>query len=287
MIDQPPKLTAWNHGSLIQVTRRKYINPESPTPHRPRGNRSIITKFSRASRKRLLHTIGKLQRDTAPLFVTLTYPFNFPREPAIWKHHLKTWAARLKRLYPKTAFIWRLEFQKRGAPHFHLLVYGIDTPLQQLRKWVSISWYEVVNSNDNKHLVAGTNVQQMQSFRAIMGYASKELSKLSQSSISRIYPNGVGRWWGAYFRKELPWAETASIDITEKNAIRLIRFMRKFAQIKPREYSSLTILCDSELWFKKLGTYLKSDDQVTPVPLKPLAHLAKIEKSLCVSPRKP
>ncbi len=47
-----------------------------------------------------------------------------------------------------------LEFQDRGAPHYHILITGIIE-----RQKLSRMWYEVVGSDDPRHLQAGTSIQ--------------------------------------------------------------------------------------------------------------------------------
>jgi hypothetical protein len=51
--------------------------------------------------------------------------------------------------------IWKLELQDRGAPHFHLLIFGLRyLPAALLAR----RWYEIVGSGDVNHLSAGTSV---------------------------------------------------------------------------------------------------------------------------------
>lgn len=47
-----------------------------------------------------------------------------------------------------------LEFQDRGAPHYHILITGILD-----RQELSRMWYDIVNSGDPRHLQAGTSIQ--------------------------------------------------------------------------------------------------------------------------------
>jgi hypothetical protein len=51
----------------------------------------------------------------------------------------------LRREFSGCSAIWKLEPQKRGAPHFHLLVWGIAfLHYQRLAR----RWFEIVGSND-------------------------------------------------------------------------------------------------------------------------------------------
>src|SRR5208337_1169128 len=62
-----------------------------------RGLRGEIQGFSSASRRRLLTTVLSVRNDASlPLFVTLTYPNEFP-DPKTSKRHLATFLKRLDR----------------------------------------------------------------------------------------------------------------------------------------------------------------------------------------------
>jgi len=94
---------------------------------------------------------------------------------------------RLERRYPGIVLIWRLEFQERGAPHFHLLVFNVER-IDIL--WLSRAWFEVVGSGDIRHLKAGTQVQQVKSWRGVLYYVGKYLAKAAGVSFA------TGRVWG-------------------------------------------------------------------------------------------
>ena len=109
------------------------------------GKRGIIKRFSEGSRRRLLRSLNRVKRDLLPVFVTLTYPDNFPGNPRVWKAHLNAWLKRLKRQHPQAAGFWKLELTPRQsgtnageiAPHFHLLLWGLPESWEQLdgRVW--------------------------------------------------------------------------------------------------------------------------------------------------------
>ena len=68
-----------------------------------------------------------------------------------------------KRMADKTddrcRMFWHLEFQRRGAPHWHcLMVLPLTVKGQPITKVVSQQWYEAVGSDDPKHLAAGTRI---------------------------------------------------------------------------------------------------------------------------------
>lgn len=129
------------------------------------------------------------------LFITLTYPGNYAGDWHTWKAQLRAWFERLRRRLPAAGVTWKLEPQKRGAPHFHLLVVGVPFIAKE---WLSSSWYQVVKSGDPKHKEAGTQVQLAHSHRGVLAYAAKYCAKAEE--LPPDWQGGVGRWWGVYNR---------------------------------------------------------------------------------------
>jgi hypothetical protein len=193
-----------------------------PRPDRPYTPRGTIKGFSAAARKRLIELLASINRtalERLPLFVTLTYPAAWPADPKVWKDHLDTWLKRLNRRYQRTATVWKLEFQSRGAPHFHLLVFG---PRWIDAQWLSRTWFEVVASGDRNHLMAGTKVEFIRSWKGVMFYASKYLAKKTQENI----PAFPGRFWGVALRHYLP-VELLSVEVEFTKFYRMRRALIK------------------------------------------------------------
>lgn len=214
------------------------------------GARSEISKFSKASRRRLLYKLNEVTQKSLPIFVTLTYPAVFPENSKIWKRDLDAFWKRLARRFPAAGSFWKLEPQKRLAPHFHMMIWGVD--YVDLRCWVSQAWYEVVGSGDIRHLMAGTRVERVRSWRGVMSYASKYLGKECDSSGW----DAPGRFWGVLGKKNIPWASMVRVSLRNIEAYNFIRMMRRYAHIRPRAYRSLTIFCNAEFWLSKLDKLL-------------------------------
>jgi len=93
------------------------------------GNRDRVRGFSRTSRRNLLRRLASINRSAFRafkgriIFVTLTYPKQFPEDPKLCKRHLIALRKRLQRKYGDCAAFWRLGIQRRGARHFHLLLF--------------------------------------------------------------------------------------------------------------------------------------------------------------------
>lgn len=154
--------------------------------------------FSKKSRQRLAFVAN----NTNVVFrtmVTLTYPKDFPADGKRVKKHLNAFLVWCRRRFDSPSYIWFLEFQRRGAPHIHLL---IDTPTPQhkagrclLYGEVAQEWYNIVGSDDPKHLAAGTRVERIRKPDGAARYCLKYAYKMKQKCVPELYRN-VGRFWG-------------------------------------------------------------------------------------------
>lgn len=174
----------------------------------------VITGWSRRSRARMVATMAEL--DLAPLLmsgddpvmVTLTYPSDWATvapDGATVKRHLDQFWKRLERAFGgPVRVVWKLEFQRRGAPHFHILMTvprGVARGEQyaahemklaaweasgrrgrkpywrsqvgdglEFRPWLSVVWADIVGHPDPvermKHESAGTRVDYSEGDRA-------------------------------------------------------------------------------------------------------------------------
>jgi hypothetical protein len=235
-------------ASLITATREKEQHLLTRKLKVPK--RGTVKTFSAASRRRFMRIMARTCKVIMPIFVTLTYPGEFSNDPKEWKRHLKNFFARLARKFPGAAGVWKLEPQKRGAPHYHLLIWGVS--YADLRFWVPRAWYEVVDSGDQRHLSAGTRVEKLRSRRGVMAYASKYLGKIDKAACGDGIWRAAGRYWGIFQRENVPWGEMVTIPCTEKEAVQAIRYLRRFGHIRARDYAKLTAIADADFWYAKL-----------------------------------
>ncbi len=120
-------------------------NRLSPPTRRRGGIRARVRGFSRASRRNLLRRLASINRTAFRGFkgrvvcATLTYPHEWPRDPDTCRRHLRALHKRLKRRFGVFAGFWRMGIQRRGAWHFHVLLFMASSPrlLNQLRRFVS------------------------------------------------------------------------------------------------------------------------------------------------------
>jgi hypothetical protein len=222
----PRALAIFSEGGRYSAVKL-HIPSRQTQDERNMPRRGDVVGFSRKSRKRLFDLLAQIpDKAYSPgvLFVSLTYPNEFPSEPEIYKPHLEAFIKRFYRKIGKeTPVLWRLEFQERGAPHFHLLIFGcrrLDIA------WLSRTWYEVVDSGDEKHLAAGTNVMFVKDLRAILRYVSKYVAKESPGHNAK-----GGRVWGIR-HKELLGIILRTVRISIPLALEIIEEMLAFLQGK-------------------------------------------------------
>ena len=226
-------------GSLLLYRGASLAKFESPTRGGVRAieppKRGCITCFSARSRQRLRIKMAKVRKDARPLFCTLTYPNEWLFNPDLWKTHLDNFAKRLLRRYPNAGAIWKLEMQQRGAPHFHPFVFGIEDgepALNEFREWLSQAWFEIVGSNDAKHLLAGTRAERLRTMtgaiRYVSGYASKE---------DQTWQHGqnVGRYWGVTAGSNIPRGDPQKIELSAEQSKLVRRTLRRYILAINRE----------------------------------------------------
>lgn len=202
-----------------------------------------IIGWSRKSRARMVERLCDL--DYSLLFgdprrlvamVTLTYPGDWltvaPNGRAT-KRHLKELRKRYKRHFEEDlACVWKLEFQARGAPHFHLMM----TPPHErsridnraFRAWISWHWADIVAHPDPderyRHECAGTGIDWNEGLKAtdprrVAVYFTKHgafKSKEYQHCVPEAWREpgqGPGRFWGYWVLAPATSTRAVSTDL--------------------------------------------------------------------------
>lgn len=162
-------------------------------PASVKTTRSEVTEFSKASRQRLAF-IASNTDVTFTAMMTLTYPLEFPNDGKDVKRNLNAFLTAARRHFTSIEYLWFLEFQKRGAPHIHLLTRGVRVS-SQTQKWLSETWFRICGTGDPKHLKAGTRLERVRKPDGARRYALKYTHKMRQKAVPAAYRN-VGRFWG-------------------------------------------------------------------------------------------
>jgi len=180
-------LTVTYRKRLLSVQRSHHTN--SDNPRRGGGARGIITEFSNGSRRRLMQYVNNCDARYR-VFITLTYPQDFPVDGPTTKKHLADFCDWIMVNYKRgnsDSLLWVLEFQKRGAPHYHLLFTRFIDCIR-----VQAAWNACINS----YSLASTKIQALRGGTSqVAGYMGKYLRKNDQKQVPPRFSK-VGRFWG-------------------------------------------------------------------------------------------
>jgi hypothetical protein len=159
----------------------------------------------------------------------LTYPHEYPEDPELCKRHLKALRKRLQREYGSFAAFWRLGIQRRAAWHFHLLLFVGPSfgPIDELRCFISSSWYEVTGKVSEGHLRTGTRVEAVKKWKQATSYVERYMAKPEE------FPEGLqtGRIWGIWNEELLP-VQWETVEVSLQDAYKIRRVYRKLAKRK-------------------------------------------------------
>lgn len=176
-----------------------------PRPNNKCSIRGRIKRFSANSRRRLLRFMARVRAGKVrATFITLTFK-GFPTNGQA-KAALHRFFAHLTRKFPKSSVVWRMEYQKRGAIHFHILAFDLVYWPQRDLGGV---WSKCTKENNSR-----VDIRLVRSRKGVMHYVSKYIAKVekrvgSTSFIQAPYLHGYkkwrkGRFWGYHNKKCLP-----------------------------------------------------------------------------------
>jgi hypothetical protein len=212
IIDQP------DEPSIEFARGGRYVKVSIPGISKPSGGaRGKIGDFSHSSRLAFLRSVNQIDRSMVDAnrvgLVTLTYPGVGYPTPRASKRDLKVFLQRLVRDCPDVAGYWKLEPQRRGAPHYHLLLFApIAMDWKAFQLWVAETWHEIAGNGDPKHLAfhMGTLgngnrpcVERIRTWQGVASYAAKYIGKHVSANNDEGWEH-PGRWWGKHQVKLLP-----------------------------------------------------------------------------------
>lgn len=235
-----PHIKAPRKQTLVMTFQGKYVRAKIRTstaqPH-ARHKRSKITDFSPGSRGRLFDLFNKMELKSKVIFITLTYE-RIDTDAGTAKAHLFAFIKRLQRRFANASmsFVWRMEFQERGAIHFHVLAFGLPfVPKEQIQ----IMWGQTTCQSR-----PFTRIEMIFSSKKVMNYVSKYVAKVNPlpgiggfnlptylAAYQSQHGDEIGRVWGVIGKKHLPMAECVIIEL----AFNYAKFMQ-FRLIASHQY---------------------------------------------------
>lgn len=225
--------------TLVMTFQGKYVRAQvkhttsQPPPH---NKRATIKDFSPQSRGRLFDLFNKMELKSKVVFITLTYE-RCDTDASTAKENLFAFVKRLQRRFPRKpmSFVWRMEFQERGAIHFHILAVGLPfVPKEKIQTlWAAVTC----------QVRPFTRIEMIFSSKKVMNYVAKYVAKVNPPEIGGFNlptylaayqsQNGdeIGRVWGVIGKKYLPMAECVTIEC----AFNYAKFMQ-FRYIASHQY---------------------------------------------------
>ena len=223
--------------------------PHMIVPGNRGGKRGKCVGFSPASRLRMKKRLAKLNiKGKYCFFISLTYPEKYIKDMRVSKRDLDVFRKAFAREFESfIGGIWRLERQKRGAPHYHMLLVS-DKPISQKkiiefikRRWADIVRTSYVKSGGDekeyrehyeRHVNSGHNVQFMKSREMVQNYISKYIAKVDEDTVD----DEMGRIWGQwqFNGKKLDFTPYETGHLAREETVLLKRMVRKHKEASNR-----------------------------------------------------
>lgn len=208
----------FSHNCTLKVWPNMLkVSDGGGSPNHDPVKRGVVSGFSAAARKRMLEMLNKLTFERIT-FVTLTYPAVWNPDGHEYKKHLRRFRARIERKFGKVRVLWRLEFQQRGAPHYHLLFF--DAPWIE-KSWLSDAWWGSVGSRDADHREYGTNIRGV----ASQGENGKIISYVAKYAAKPLDNKAVtdDSWTGRYYgRWNIETPAPIELEVSFGGAVQLV-----------------------------------------------------------------
>lgn len=183
-------------------------------------------------------------------FITLTFTEVVSNEQA--KKVFKRFAMRLRRKFSNASAVWRMEFQERGAIHFHLLAFNLPFWKQ---KELQQAWEACTGEARSI-----AHIKLIHGARSVMAYVSKYIAKVddraaptSLDNVSYQHVEGktvIGRFWGWINKELLPLGQLVVGILTDRATIRSLSSLAWAIIGNDNPYNSISfhLFADNALW---------------------------------------
>jgi hypothetical protein len=190
-----------------------------------------IQSFNNRSVSNLLHICRNSGHKIKSSFC-LTYHNNYPSYGRILKKHLHSFLVMLHELH-KFQYIWVLEFQERGAPHFHFFV-DVSSKNKKFHEDFAKIWNSITKESE-LHYAFHMSSRNFFPWNMITGtYLSKVyMAKSNQKDVPENFKN-VGRFWGCSRSMKPVAVIISSVD----DKINIDKTIRPLIKAKERKLSA-------------------------------------------------
>lgn len=172
----------------LRIVRESHVEKKGSPPVR-----GEIDNFSDKSRSRLRFVAGNTCIPLVSQFC-MTYHNSNPDGRTV-KRHLNAFLTKFRKHYPSVHYLWILEFQTRGVPHFHLYT-SLPHTTNGLHEFLAKSWHRIAEPSSPEHLRFHLHPRNFTAWDMTSpGYLTKYLEKQNQKHVPEGF-TGCGRFWG-------------------------------------------------------------------------------------------
>lgn len=216
----------------IEIIRQSLIQDKGWRPRREK-----VRLFSKKSRERLA-LVAKETNVGFETFITLTYGLNFPHSGKTVKSHLHKFLGRMRSHFGAFDYLWFFEFQRRGAPHLHVMT-TLKEPDQWQRQTFALVWADDVQGlqdwryqrlKDRRMFMDLSNVvefhlrprqwERIKEKNGAANYATKYAMKMYQK-VPPPWFGDTGRFWGC--SRNVSNFQGTQFKATEDSVRRLVK----------------------------------------------------------------
>jgi len=235
---KPFSIKSWRKGNKLILTPPPMKGGLVVPPEGKRGGISILTP---SVMRRMRRNMAEVEADTEAYTFCFTYPDVFPSAKMARVHFNKftKWCSRKR--WKGFGAHYKREPQKRGATHFHILLYCNDgeeaareCAVAWLRKWCAISSEGQTEEEKAKQLEWHLHENNFEKMRgdSFFDYLGKYIGKDGGGMPEGYANEGGGKWWGRINQAAIPFAEeideTPEIDlVTQKQIMRIGHKLRQ------------------------------------------------------------
>ena len=243
LVDRP--IEVYNEG--MTIPRRGFVFVPDCLTQEGRKERGEITSFTVAARRRLRRCLlSETVPDSFRCHATFTVPWKGDNFAPLMDEFRECWnrfGVLFRRAYPNSSMIYRVELQKRGAPHIHALTYlkdgdgdGLDAPraadsvavaallqVDLFHMW-SRSVPDLHHGSIEGFVERGVKVEPIPDSGALYRYVCDHTSKHKQAQLGY-----KGKQWGKVGQCNLVKAQAAALPdfIDDRHEVRFLRMLRK------------------------------------------------------------
>jgi len=163
------------------------------------------------------------------------------------KEHLDKFLQFLRNYKHNFEYVWRLEFQQRGAPHFHIVLFPkLNYDYKLYYKWkreLPTFWRKTICNWDTSMQLYAVDIQKLDGKKNIFFYLSKYAAKESEVTVDNYH----GRMYG--FSSTIKTNPIIDIEITLKDfeSLRRIIYTYMKGQYKLNEQFENYLLFDPSI----------------------------------------